>query len=231
MKRLLILSCICLAAVGTRAQDNQDYKMEVGIMLGTGFYNGDLNHSFYGNSGFGGGLIARWHLNPRMAVKGMLSYDAIVKGSTSDAARFFPQNPDNGIVTEEGLNMKINDAVADLSFTFEYNFWPFGLYKGYEERQRLTPFIQLGPGLSYGKAGKAFTPNFCFGFGAKYKLSERWNLGLDWTWHFTLSDKIDNLEYPYGIKSSGFKNKDNYCLTMIFVTYDLFPICRNCNKD
>lgn len=230
MKKLLTL-LFALALLPAYAQDNQDYKMEIGAMLGTGFYNGDLNHGFYQNPGFGGGLVARWHLNPRMAVKGMLSYNAIVKGSTSNAGRFFPQDPENGNVSGEGLSMKVNEAVADMSFTYEYNFWPLGLYKGYEERRRLTPFIQLGAGVTYAPGGKAFTPNVCFGMGAKYKLKERWNIGIDWSWHFTLSDKLDNLEAPYGIKSTGFKNKDSYCLTMVFLTYDLFPICSNCNKD
>lgn len=49
--------------------------------------------------------------------------------------------------------------------------------------------------------------------------------------HFTFSDKLDNLEAPHGIKSSGMRNKDHFSVTMLTLTYDLAPKCPTCNKD
>lgn len=230
MKRLLIILLFALPVLPAAAQDDDDYRMEVGLAAGPTWYNGDLNHGFMGNLSMGGGLIARWHLNPRMAVKGLLTYDRI-KGSTDNAAQFYPQDPDNGVVSNEGRHMNFSDGLVDLSFAFEYNFWPLGLHPGYEERSRLTPFIQLGAGATYAAAGKVLAPNVAFGLGAKYKLAARWNVGLDFSYHFTLSDRLDDLEAPQGIKSSGFKNKDHFGLALLYISYDIFPVCSNCNKD
>ena len=89
----------------------------------------------------------------------------------------------------------------------------------------------MGFGLTDGKAGKAFTANIPLGVGVKYKVAERLNLGLDWLVHFTLSDKLDGLEAPLGINSSGFRNKDHYSALSLTLTYDLNPRCPTCNRD
>ena len=37
---------------------------------------------------------------------------------------------------------------------------------------------------------------------AKYKVNERLNLGLAWTFHFSLSDELDGVKDPYWVKTS-----------------------------
>ena len=69
------------------------------------------------------------------------------------------------------------------------------------------------------------------GAGLKYKIGERLNLGLSWTVHFSLSDKLDGLEAPLGIPSEGFRNKDHYSALKLTLTYDLNPRCPTCNRD
>lgn len=229
-RRFLFLSLVVLALSPLRAQDNQDYKMELGAALGGSFYQGDFNSRFYGNLAPAFGAMARWHLNPRMAVKGFLGCGGM-KGKSADVNQFMPQDPESGAVSTQRRMSETDGSVWSLDFSFEYNFWPFGLYPGYEERSRLTPFLQAGFGVAYGTVGKAMSPSVGLGIGAKYKLTERWNIGLDWSYHFTLSDKLDGVEAPLGIRSSGFRNKDHFCQTLIYLTYDLFPVCSNCNKD
>lgn len=87
----------------------------------------------------------------------------------------------------------------------------------------------MGLGTTYGN--KVFTVNFPVGFGVKYKLKDRLNIGLDWTMHVTLSDKLDGIADPFKISSGFLKNTDCYSLTMFYVSYDFFPKLRKCNND
>lgn len=79
--------------------------------------------------------------------------------------------------------------------------------------------------------------NIPLGVGVKYKLTPRVNIGCEFSMHFSLSDCLDvthdeglKLDDPYQIKGKGLKNKDSYAFVLLFVTYDLFPKCRDCNN-
>jgi hypothetical protein len=213
-----------------KAQDDPEYRMELGGAIGTSFYLGDVNKTWYGHAGMAGAVVGRYLLNPHMAIKGMLSYGSIA-GKSRNMKQFYPDDPESGAASPEARVYNFNSSVTDFSVTYEYNFWGYSRYSSYQDYKRLTPYIQLGLGVTYGQAGKSFTANFPIGVGVKYKLRERLNIGLDWSMHFSLSDKLDGLTRPYGIATSGFKNKDHYSFTMIYLTYDLFPKCVNCNKD
>lgn len=223
--------CIILYAVSTTyAQDDVDYKFEIGATAGISFYNGDLSHKFYGNMAFAGGITGRWLINPYMAVKSTFAYNSI-KGSTKNVNDFYPPKPESAQTYSDKRQYDFTDGIIDLSVTYEYNFWPFGMHHGYQGRKRITPYAQIGIGGTYGKAGKDFTMQIPLGLGVKYKLKPRINIGLDWLYHFTLSDNLDGIKYPYGISSSGFKNKDHYCTTMLYITYEFAPKCVQCNKN
>lgn len=226
----LLLPTLLLWAVTlpASAQDDEIYRMEVGVGAGAGFMLDDTNAAFYGATSFTGGALLRFVLNPRMAVKTSLTYTK-VGGSTEGIDRFYPSDPTAS--GETRLNYRFDGAVYDLSALYELHFLPYGLGAGYLNYKRFTPYLQMGFGLTYGTSGKAVTANFPLGFGFKYKLSRRLNLGLDWTMHFSLSDKLDGLEAPLGIKSSMFRNKDHYSQTMLTLTYDISPKCPDCNRD
>ena len=129
------------------------------------------------------------------------------------------------------LKYDFSSYVVDLSCLYEVNLWPYGYYQNYLGHKRLTPFLQLGIGMTFVGQDKSVTANVPLGVGVKYRLGKRVNLTFDWRWHFTLSDKVDGLEAPHGISASGFKNKDSYQVTMLTLTYSFSAICPNCNKD
>jgi hypothetical protein len=202
-----------------------EYKMEIGPMLGGSFYLGDANYSsFYSHTKGAAGALLRYNLNPRMAVKFNLAY-AGVGGNSAERSNKYP----------DAKNWKFDSSVYDASFTYELNFFSFGTgTAGYKGNKRFTPYIQLGLGFTYAKGvepeGSEFAVNLPFGFGFKYKVMDRLNVGLDWSMHFTTTDKIDGIVDPYGIKGSMFKNRDSYCTTMLYVTYDFLPKRRKCNN-
>ena len=123
--------------------------------------------------------------------------------------------------------------LIDLGVRYEYNFWPYGTGREYRGAKPLTPYITLGVGGTYASARrKIFTANIPVGFGVKYKVAPRWNLGLEWLIHFSLSDELDGVKDPYGIVSTGaFKNTDCYTSLQVSLTYDLWAKCKVCHND
>lgn len=210
------------------AQDDVFYRLELGAGVGAGFSLCDVNTKFYGNTNLAGALVARFPLNARMAMKAMVGYNRLT-GSTVGMDDFYPADPDKA--GTERLQYEAKGHIVDACALYELHFLPYGWARGYQNFKRITPYIQFGMGLTYGTAGKAFTVNFPVGVGIKWKVRERLNLGLDWTFHFTPSDKLDGLQAPHGIKSSEFRNKDHYNLTVLTLTYDLSPKCPTCNKN
>ena len=60
MKIRAVTLCLMLfTATAAWAQDDVDYNFEIGVTAGTSFYNGDLNHKFFGQPGFAGGITGR----------------------------------------------------------------------------------------------------------------------------------------------------------------------------
>lgn len=226
---LLLTTAFLLAGtIKLSAQDEVEYRLELGAAAGVNFILSDANSAFYGGTNLAGGLMARFPLNPRMAVKTALTYGK-VSGKTEGIDNFYPATPDG--VTTEQLKHKFSGGLFDLSALYELHFLPYGYEQGYQGYHRIVPYIQAGFGLTYSSAGKAFTPNIPIGVGLKYKVGRRLNLGLEWRMHLTFSDKLDDLEAPHGIKSTGMRNKDHFSVTMLTLTYDLAPKCPTCNKD
>ncbi len=223
---LLLLLLLLTAACRLSAQqaDEVTYRLELGAGIGLGGAVSDVK----GKAAPVATAIARFPLNPRMAVKTQLGYTGI-KGSTSGLKEYFPADPSQG--GTQRLDHAVSSAIYDIAALYELHFLPYGYERGYQGYCRLVPYMQMGFGLTYGPAGKAFTANVPIGLGMKWKVGPRLNLGLDWTVHFSLSDKLDGLQHPLGIKSTGFRNKDHYSAALLTLTYDLHPRCPNCNRD
>lgn len=208
--------------------DDVEYRYEVGAAAGVNFSLNDANSGWYGNTQIAGGAVFRFLLNPRMAIKTALAYGKI-GGTTDKIDNFYPADPNQ--TGTQRLSYKVDSDVIDLSVLYELHFLPYGYVQGYQGYKRLVPYLQLGLGACYSPAAKVFSPCVPLGLGVKFKVAPRLNLGLEWRMQLTLNDKLDNLEAPLGISSSGFKNKDHYSFTFLTLTYDLSPRCPNCNKD
>ncbi len=226
--RLIILLLILQCWITPVRAQNDEYTMEVGGFLGGSFYMGDANYSkLYKDTGFTGGLIARYILNPHMALKSNLAVGKIA-GDTRDFENKYPG----------WENVSFTRTVFDLGVQYEYNFLGYSSEEDFRGTRRFTPYILGGVGLTYAPkpAGNIFTVNLPVGLGVKYKIAPRINIGVEFTMRFTLSDKLDvtnrnglTLEDPYQIKGKGFKNKDSYSFTVFFITYDILSRCKGCN--
>lgn len=208
--------------------DNLEYRYEAGVMVGGSSYYGDANYnSLVNNMSFMGGIMGRYNINPRLAVKASLSA-AGIGGTTAGLDNTFP-----------GGNVEFSRVIYDLGAQFECHFLAYGDGTGYKHSSRLAPYIFAGVGMTFAPkpASNVFTANFPVGLGLKYKIAPRLNLGCELSFRFTLSDKLDVtketaplLNDPYGVKSGWLKNKDSYSFLSISVSYDLSPKYRECNN-
>lgn len=225
---LLLLSAFCCSVGSVRAQEEIEYKYELGGMAGVSCYYGDANlSSVFKDPGFMGGVMGRYNINQRMAVKGNFAV-ARISG-----------NSEGGDYKLPGGDAEFSRTLFDLSAQFEYNFFAYGTGGSYKGSRRFTPYIFGGLGVLFAPkpADNVFTVHVPIGVGVKYKLMPRLNVGCELSFRMSMSDKLDVtqtepplLDDPYGIDSGFFKNRDSYSFLSIFVTYDLSPKYRRCNN-
>lgn len=217
---------LCLA--GALRADNLEYRYEAGVMVGGSSYYGDANYgSLINNMSLMGGIMGRYNINPRMAVKASLAA-AGIGGTTAGIDNSFP-----------GGDVEFSRVVYDLGAQFECHFLAYGDGAGYKRTSRLAPYVFAGVGMTFAPkpASNVFTASLPVGIGLKYKIAPRLNLGCELSFRFTLSDRLDVtketapvLDDPYGVKSGWLKNKDSYSFLSISVSYDLSPKYRECNN-
>lgn len=226
MRKLLLMLMVLLPAARMSAQDDPQYRMEIGAGVGMVSYEGDFNGNVLKNMQPMFSALWRYNFDPYKDLRLSATYGKL-KGSSKDVVTYYPD-----YATEE---YSFNRNLLDVSLVFEYNFWPYGTGRDYRGAKRLTPYIYGGIGATSASGGgskSVFTANVPIGLGVKYKLNERMNLGLDWGIHFSLSDELDGVKDPYQVKSSGmFKNTDCYSMLQLTLTYSFKAKCRTCNKE
>ena len=206
------------------AQDEPEYRMEIGGGAGLLAYQGDFNGKLTKGLQPMGALTAKYRMNPRMAWAANLGVGKI-KGSSQNVDTWYPELTENPI--------EFSSMLTYLDLRYEYNFWAFGTGREYHGARVFTPFVTLGAGLAYAKPEKGVVAlQIPIGLGVKYKLKDRLNLNVEWLVHFSGSDRLDGIADPYGIESSGlFKNTDGFSTLQVTLTYDFWEKCKTCNND
>lgn len=207
--------------IATHAQEEPEYRMELGAGIGLINYVGDFNSSLVKGFQPWASILAKYRLNPRMAVAMDIGTGKI-KGSSDNVSTWYP--------TER---YEFNHSLTEADLRFEYNFWAYGTGEEYRGARRLTPFITAGLGATfYGGDHSGVTVNLPIGVGIRYKLGQRLNLTAEWAMRITPSDKLDGQSDVYGIESSGlFKNTDCYSVFLVALSYDIWAKCKTCNND
>ena len=224
MGRLIVIVLMTLLPVLAIAQDEPEYRAEIGAGVGLAAYQGDLSGSITKNMQPMFSLMARYRMNPRSALTMNIGFGKL-KGTGTGLKTWYPEY--------QNRQLDFNNSMVDVMMKYEYNFWPYGTGHEYRGAQRFTPYIYIGIGATIAKPEKTEAAvNMPIGAGVKYKIGDRTNVAMEWTIHFTTSDKIDGVADPYGIKSSGlFKNTDGYSHLRLSLTYDIWRKCKTCNND
>lgn len=225
MRKATLLLLMLAAMLNMNAQTDDEYLMEIGGGVGFLGYLGDYNNVLTRDLQPMATLLVRRNLNPYMGLRLAASFGKL-KGDERDVKTVYPST---GVTP-----YSFSRTLTDVSLTYEYNFWPYGTGHDYYGAKRLTPFVFLGLGGTYagGDGSSVFTANVPIGLGLKYKVGQRMNVGVEWAMHFSMSDKLDGRNDPYGITSSGiFKNTDSYSVLQLTLSYSFMPKCTTCNKD
>ncbi len=203
----------------------QEYKYEIGGMVGASMYMGDANKTsiIKGLNPAVGGVF-RYNVNFRWAFKGDLMW-AKVSGKTAGLNNAFPFEGD----------ISFSRSLIELGGQAEFNFFPYSDKYAYMNTRRFTPYVLVGLGLTVAPGGgeTMATVNIPLGVGVKYKLKNRINLGCEFAFRKLLSDGLegkDELSDPYGVESSIWKNKDWYSCLMFSITWDFGPRKEPCNN-
>jgi len=205
MKKVIILICGIFLTISTYAQ-----RSELGVMLGTSYYLGDINPSsqFY-NPNFAAGLVYRYNLNPHWALKLNALYGKV---EASDA--------DFG----ELRNLSFKSHVLEFSAQAELNFFQY--FTG-SKTHRFSPYIFAGIAIfSYNPQamdsvgvwhdlqplgtegqGTIESPSkkvygltqlsIPFGIGFKFSVSKMVCIGAEWGIRKTFMDYLDDVSTTY----------------------------------
>lgn len=226
-KRLTLLSLAIILLCSKTAAQDEGYLMEMGLGGGGSFYMGDANGRLYNNTNGVFSVLASYNVNPRFSLKANLS-SAGISGSTENAYGTLP-----------GDELIFSRTLYDFGVQMEWGFCGYGM-EGWNGNHRLAPYGLMGIGVTFAPEPEQndFAANFPIGLGLRYKLSERVNIGLEWTMRFSTSDRLDvtrtdgtTLKDPFMIKGKGIKNKDSYSFTMLYVTFDVFKRPCHCNEE
>lgn len=217
MKKLAVIMLMIATLMAAQAQE---YRFEAGGALGMSGYLGDANNAnLLKKPGYVAGGLFRYIINSRMALKANL-LTAKISGNSANLANTYP----------DAQTYAFSSQLYDLGAQFEFNFLNYGIGSKYLKLKRFSPYLTLGVGATLATGdGDAFTLNVPMGIGVKYKLSERLNIGLEFTMRKTFSDELDGLKDLNGITSGFAKNTDWYSFTMISITYEFSKRCRTCH--
>lgn len=217
MKKLAVIMLMIATLMAAQAQE---YRFEAGGALGMSGYLGDANNAnLLKKPGYVAGGLFRYIINSRMALKANL-LTAKISGNSANLANTYP----------DAQTYAFSSQLYDLGAQFEFNFLNYGIGSKYLKLKRFSPYLTLGVGATLATGdGDAFTLNVPMGVGVKYKLSERLNIGLEFTMRKTFSDELDGLKDLNGITSGFAKNTDWYSFTMISITYEFSKRCRTCH--
>lgn len=231
-KIILLLQIIINIIIIKPLEAQDDYKYEIGGMVGTSFYMGDANQTeLYKNSGPSAGFIFRYNNDLRWSLKNNFVMGRVA-GNTQGNGNAYPF----------GEQASFERTFYEFGSQIEFNFYNYSDKFGYLGAKRFSPYIFTGIGVTLASGEKTFKGlNIPIGVGLKYKLKHRLNVGFEFSFRKLFSDSFDvtdgdsknfNLEDPYEIRSGFSKNKDWYSLTMLSLTWDFGArICPCLNID
>lgn len=224
-KAAIAILMIIILAMGVLQGNAQEakYKFDIGGGIGVSGYLGDVNESnLYKHPGISAEASFRYIANARLAIRGIFKAVSL-SGNSNDFDIIFP----------EGKAYEFNSWAYDLGARMEFNFFSYGIGETYKKLKRWSPYLSLGTGVTMASSdgSSSFAMNIPMGFGVKYKLRQRLNLGMEFTMTKVFGDKVDskNINDLYQIKSSMIKNTDWYSTLTISITYEFGERCETCH--
>lgn len=216
MKKFVLFTAIVFITMTSKAQIN-----EAGLFVGGSNYIGDIGPEYYINpNNIMGGVIYKYNLNPRIALRGTFTY-AEISSDDADAtnkARF-------------NRGMRFTNSIKELAVGVEFNYFEYNLDDDSKSR---TPYLLVEfAAFNYNVVSRE-TARYQyesktayaipFGIGYKTKLVNDFAIALEIRARYTFVDDIDDdIDYNnQEMNSLKFGNPDSndwYILTGISLVY------------
>jgi hypothetical protein len=186
-------------------------RSEVGTLIGTSFYLGDLNSMPFRDAKFAGGLVYRYNFTPRFALKANILFGKI---AASDKKNY---SLNKGAWDYRDRGLSFSSPISEIAAQVEINF--FNIYN-VSHLNQISPylfggiaFFSFNPQAKYqGKTynlqpigtegqGRAGMPKkysltsfgIPFGIGFKANIGRYICVGAEWGLRFTFTDYLDDV--------------------------------------
>lgn len=179
-------------------------KTEIGVLLGGGYYWGDIVNVWQPNTvNFGGTFFMRYHMDPRLAIRGGLSYTKLEGADANSESNW-----------QRERNFSFTTNIIELSGVAEYNLIA-DKNKGRRLRSRFIPYVFGGVALFYfdpkainpitGKEvalrplkldGGSYSPvgvSLPLGVGFRYYVTRNWQIGVELGARYSFTSHIDDV--------------------------------------
>ena len=188
-------------AISSNAQ-----KWEIGGLLGTSNYNGDLAREIVlKETHLAGGIYARYNIGKYFSLKYALNI-----GTISGKDKNFAEN--------KYRNLSFKSNISELSANMEFNFRPFG---SQVRTENFTPYLQIGiagfrfnpkakyngdifelhslhtEGQSNKEMYKLYQLAIPFGMGLKWEINDNLIMGFEFVYRKTFTDYLDDVSKRY----------------------------------
>lgn len=187
MKKLVLLITFTCVTITSKAQIN-----ELGFFVGGSNYIGDIGSEYYLKpTNFMGGIIYKWNMNPRIAIRGTFTYAQI---SSDD------NNATN--IARYDRDIAFKNSIKELAVGLEFNYFDYNLD---DYQKTYTPYLLFEIAAFNYKVVESETPigskqyqytsktKFAipFGIGFKTKLYRDFALAVEIRARYTFEDDID----------------------------------------
>ncbi len=198
----------------------EPYKFDFGLAMGMAGYWGDLSSNMFADPGLAASALFHYRFDARWLIRGSFT-GAQLNGSNKNAENIVPAG-----------ELEFSAGFYALDARAEFNFLNFGIGETYKQLSRVTPYLGLGLGAAMSCVNKEnnVALTLPMSFGVKYKISERVNLGAEWTFMKVFGDKVDGYENLTGIKTDFLRHTDWVSTIQLYFTYEFGRRCVACNR-
>lgn len=172
--------------------------------------------------GFDGQLSFRYIPDTRWAIRAIASGMSL-SGNTADMNNVLP----------DMAEYSFSSMVYSIEGRAEFNFFPYGIGETYKRLRRWSPYLTVGLGACLSSSGgnTSVAPMIPMGAGVRYKIKERLNIGIEFTFTKAFSDHIDGKDLAdlNQIKTAFYKNTDWISRLTIGVSYEFGKRCETCH--
>lgn len=213
MKKIFLFISFALTAITIQSQTH-----EVGIFAGGSNYIGDIGQTnyIYPNR-IGGGLVYKYNLNPRIALRGTYTYIPVAAN-----------DKDSDNLSRQNRGYKFSNNIHELAVGIEFNFFDYNIsnYKTTFTPYILAEFAAFNYATPIERTSSStisledkISYSLPLGIGIKGRLANNFAIAFETGVRFTLVDDIDYTTDKINNLNFGETGNDWYVFTGFSIVY------------